>query len=67
MEREQEEPQPMEEETQPMEEEPQQPQTSPLDNEFRTINTAPPVQEREDEEVLFPDASETRAKKVGYY
>ena len=60
MEREQEEPQ-------PMEEEPQQPQTSPLDNEFRTINTAPPVQEREDEEVLFPDASETRAKKVGYY
>jgi len=67
MEREQEEPQPMEEEPQPMEEEPQQPQTSPLDNEFRTINTAPPVQEREDEEVLFPDASETRAKKVGYY
>jgi hypothetical protein len=67
MEREQEEPQPMEGEPQPMEEEPQQPQTSPLDNEFRTINTAPPVQEREDEEVLFPDASETRAKKVGYY
>lgn len=66
---EEEEPQPMEEEPQPqpMEEEPQQPQTSPLDNEFRTINTAPPVQEREDEGVLFPDASETRAKKVGYY
>ena len=63
--------QPMEEELQPypqpMEEEPQQPQTSHLDNEFRTINTAPPVQEGEDEGVLFPDASETRAKKVGYY
>jgi hypothetical protein len=63
--------QPMEEELQPhpqpMEEEPQQPRTSPLDNEFRTINTAPPVQEGEEEGVLFPDASETRAKKVGYY
>jgi len=70
MEGEEEPQQPMEEEPQPqpMEEEPQQPRTSPLDNEFRTINTAPPpVQEREEEGVLFPDASETRAKKVGYY
>jgi len=70
MEGEEEPQQPMEEEPQPqpMGEEPQQPRTSPLDNEFRTINTAPPpVQEREEEGVLFPDASETRAKKVGYY
>jgi len=43
-------------------------QTSPLDNEFRTITTKPePRLEEEEEGVLFPDASETRAKKVGYY
>ena len=43
-------------------------QTSPLDNEFRTITTKPePRIEEEEECVLFPDASETRAKKVGYY
>ena len=43
-------------------------QTSPLDNEFRTITTKPePRVEEEEEGVLFPDASETRAKKVGYY
>ena len=48
-------------------------QTSPFDNEFRTINTKQsqpqpqPQPSEEDEGVLFPDASETRAKKVGYY
>ena len=43
-------------------------QTSPLDNEFRTITTKPESRpQEEDEGVLFPDASETRAKKVGYY
>ena len=45
-------------------------QSSPFDNEFRTIDTKQPQQqqpEEEDEGVLFPDASETRAKKVGYY
>jgi hypothetical protein len=43
-------------------------QTSSLDNEFRTITTKPePRVEEEEEGVLFPDASETRAKKVGYY
>ena len=43
-------------------------QTSLLDNEFRTITTKPePRVEEEEEGVLFPDASETRAKKVGYY
>jgi hypothetical protein len=41
-------------------------QTSPLDNEFRTITTKPePRVEEEEEGVLFPDASETRAKKLG--
>ena len=43
-------------------------QTSPFDNEFRTIATKPqPQPQQEEEGVLFPDASETRAKKVGYY
>ena len=44
-------------------------QSSPFDNEFRTIDTKQPQpeEEEEDEGVLFPDASETRAKKVGYY
>ena len=42
-------------------------QSSPFDNEFRTITTKPEPQVEEDEGVLFPDASETRAKKVGYY
>ncbi len=49
--------------------EPQQMETqsSPFDNEFKTISTTdqPPPEEEEDD-VLFPDASETRAKKVGY-
>ena len=49
--------------------EPQQVETesSPFDNEFKTISTTdqPPEAEEEDD-VLFPDASETRAKKVGY-
>ena len=51
---------------------------TPFENEFRTINTKTgsqmqqqPQQSQaghpEDEGVLFPDASETRAKKVGYY
>jgi len=54
----------------PMEQsmEPEQERSSPFDNEFRTITTKPqPQPEEEDEGVLFPDASETRAKKVGYY
>jgi len=42
-------------------------QSSPFDNEFRTITTKPEPRVEEDEGVLFPDASETRAKKVGYY
>jgi len=50
--------------------EPQQVETgnSPFDNEFKTISTTdqPPEAEEEDGDVLFPDASETRAKKVGY-
>ena len=47
-------------------------ESSPFDNEFKTISTTdqPPMQEveeeDEEEDVLFPDASETRAKKVGY-
>ncbi len=46
----------------------EQERTSPFDNEFRTIATKPqPPQQQEEEGVLFPDASETRAKKVGYY
>jgi len=72
---------PMEEH--PMEESMEQPmepeRTSPFENEFRTINTKtgsqmqqprpqqPQAGHPEDEGVLFPDASETRAKKVGYY
>lgn len=68
----------MQEESEPMGMEPEsseiqqpEPEQSPFDNEFKTISTQP-VQhmeepEEEDEEpVLFPDASETRAKKVGY-
>jgi len=50
----------------------EEPETSPFDNEFKTISTAdkpmaPQQEEEEDDDVLFPDASETRAKKVGYY
>jgi hypothetical protein len=48
-----------------------EPEASPFDNEFKTIPTQDqPVQEQqaeEEEPVLFPDAPETRAKKVGYY
>ena len=52
----------------PMEQsmQPEQERTSPFDNEFKTINTKQHHPEEEDG-VLFPDASETRAKKVGYY
>ena len=51
---------------------PEPEQSSPFDNEFRTITTKPepqpqPQPQHEDDGVLFPDASETRAKKVGYY
>ena len=68
-----EEPEPTMEELAPTMEEPAQ--SSPFENEFRTINTkqvpgppgSPGPQPSEDEGVLFPDASETRAKKVGYY
>ena len=46
-------------------------ESSPFDNEFKTISTSdqppqPMEEEQEDDDVLFPDASETRAKKVGY-
>ena len=59
----------------PMEQVMEPEQTSPFENEFRTIDTKQPQpqpqpqpqQPEEDEGVLFPDASETRAKKVGYY
>jgi hypothetical protein len=53
----------------PMEQvmQPEQERTSPFDNEFKTINTRQQQQPEDDEGVLFPDASETRAKKVGYY
>jgi hypothetical protein len=50
----------------PMEQSMEPEQGSPFDNEFRTITTKPQPQQ-EEEGVLFPDASETRAKKVGYY
>ena len=55
----------------PVHEEPEE-TASPFDSEFKTISTsnqpAPQMPEQEDDEpVLFPDASETRAKKVGYY
>ena len=60
--------------TEPMEQPPtiEPVQSSPFENEFRTINTKqvpgpPGPPQSEDEGVLFPDASETRAKKVGYY
>mgnify|MGYP007059386140 CR=1 FL=1 len=61
---------PMGEAGPPMDE-PQQVETesSPFDNEFKTISTTdhqPPEAVEEDDDVLFPDASETRAKKVGY-
>lgn len=56
----------------PQEEGPvEQQASSPFDNEFKTIPTQDqPMQEQqaeEEEPVLFPDAPETRAKKVGYY
>ena len=55
----------------PMEQsmEPEQEQESPFNNEFKTINTKQqqPYPQQPEEGVLFPDASETRAKKVGYY
>ena len=57
----------------PMEQVMEPEQTSPFENEFRTIDTKQPQQQpqqqqpEDDEGVLFPDASETRAKKVGYY
>jgi len=65
---------PSEMEPQPMGEPEAEPEptqeSSPFDNEFKTISTQePPQHEEEDDEeepVLFPDASETRAKKVGY-
>lgn len=54
----------------PMEPMEQQPavDASPFANEFKTINTAPPHTQQQggDDGVLFPDASEMRAKKVGY-
>jgi len=63
---------PMEQSMEPPMEQVMQPeQSSPFDNEFKTINTKqqqqPYPQQPEEEGVLFPDASETRAKKVGYY
>tara|TARA_B110000003_G_scaffold189983_1_gene188775 strand:+ start:811 stop:1635 length:825 start_codon:yes stop_codon:yes gene_type:complete len=61
-------PPPMEQSMEPPMEQVMQPeQRSPFDNEFKTITTKPQQQPEDDEGVLFPDASETRAKKVGYY
>lgn len=55
-------------------EEEEKPPISPFDNEFKTINTTENPQqhqhqhhEEEDEPVLFQDASDGPAKKVGYY
>jgi len=67
----QEEPEPMGMEPESSEIQQPEPEQSPFDNEFKTISTQPvqPVEEPEEgdeEPVLFPDASETRAKKVGY-
>lgn len=65
---------PMEEEPIPGDDHAPQPEvrSNPLDDEFRTISTnargnphAMPQQEN-DEEDLFPDASETRTKKLSY-
>jgi len=57
-------------EEQPSMGEPQE-STSPFDNEFKTISTEQgpqpvPEQVREEEDVLFPDASDAPVKKVGY-
>ena len=57
-------------EEQPSMEEPQE-STSPFDNEFKTISTEQgpqpvPEQVRDEEDVLFPDASDAPVKKVGY-
>ena len=65
-----EEEQPSMEEEQPSMGEPQE-STSPFDNEFKTISTEQspqpvPEQVREEEDVLFPDASDAPVKKVGY-
>ena len=67
----QEEPEPMGMEPESSEIQQPEPEQSPFDNEFKTISTQPvqPMEEPEEEDeepVLFPDASETRAKKVGY-
>ena len=57
-------------EEQPSMGEPQE-STSPFDNEFKTISTEQgpqpvPEQVRDEEDVLFPDASDAPVKKVGY-
>jgi len=62
---------PMEGEPTPGEDLAPQPEmkSNPLDDEFRTISTnaqGPAPQEENDEEDLFPDASETRTKKLSY-
>ena len=53
------------------EEQPYVPQqrSSPFENEFKTINTSGRQQQQgvREDGVLFPDASDTRTKKVGYY
>ena len=64
-----EEEQPMEEGQPPMEEE--QTNNSFMNNEFKTINTTPhmqnPQQRTQDEDdVFFPDAAETRQKNIMY-
>lgn len=61
---------PMEEESTPGEDLAPQPEmkSNPLDDEFRTISTNAqgPAPQENDEEELFPDASETRTKKLSY-
>jgi len=65
--------QPLMEGEQPSMEEPQE-STSPFYNEFKTVSTEQvpqppqpvPEQVRDEEDVLFPDASDAPVKKVGY-
>ena len=59
-------------EQQTMEQQPQRPSTPPqqssfIDNEFKTINTGPRIQQPREEDVLFPDAPDTYRKKPSLY
>jgi hypothetical protein len=46
-----------------------EPPAAPFQNEFRTIRSRPersPVQQQDEPEDLFSDATDTRTKKLGY-